>query len=314
MEGIGRADRSLPLRVDRRYFLPTYLDAHQRNQCPRNLGEQMRLLSSHELGNEFMHRLHSLVRNASALIIVVVAFSASIDASEPKPIEAWDGVVCIQSQVESKPDTGKLCSAFLVTADERLYLVTAGHASAETNLKSKLRYRDPDGVTQWVSLKTFFRTSTNPWQRNEQSDFAIAELPDVEGAETYRSHLSALSISLDSICTETPPRTTEIVTVGFPLAIGAGDVISPVAVVGHVASRETNTANSWGHEPIVYCSPALAQGTSGGPAFLNNQPDGELTVIGIYVGVVHDVSGAKLSKMVPAHLIRAHISSQQTDE
>lgn len=272
------------------------------------------LLFSRELGNDSMHRLHSPVRNASALIFAVVAFSTSINASEPKPIEAWDRVVCIQSQVESKPDTGKLCSAFLVTADERLFLVTAGHASAETNLKSKLRYRDPDGVTQWVSLKTFFRTSTNPWQRNEQSDFAIAELPSVDGAETYRSHLSALSISLDSICTETPPRTTEIVAVGFPLAIGAGDVISPVAVVGHIASRETNTANTWGHEPIVYCSPALAQGTSGGPAFLNNQPDGELTVVGMHIGVVKDVSGAKLSKMVPANLIRDQISSQATDE
>ncbi|PHQ35201.1 trypsin-like peptidase domain-containing protein [Rhodopirellula bahusiensis] len=231
--------------------------------------------------------------------------------SETAAVEPWDRVVCIQSEIESKPDTGKLCSAFLVNSNERLFLVTAGHASEETNPKSKLRYRDPDGVSQWVALKTFFRASANPWQRDKRSDFAVAELLLVDGAETYFAHLTALSISLESISTETPSRTTGIVTVGFPLAIGAGEVLSPVAIVGHVASRETDTKNRWGHEPIVYCSPPLAQGTSGGPAFLDNQPEGSLVVVAMYIGVIHDSSGAKLSKMVPARLIRASIMQMQ---
>ncbi|QDT11019.1 trypsin-like peptidase domain-containing protein [Planctomycetes bacterium K23_9] len=248
------------------------------------------------------------MKNALTFAFAVFTFSAFADGAEPGPAEPWDRVVCIQSLVKSKPGTGKLCSAFLVSADAKLFLVTAGHASAETNLSSKLRYRDPDGASQWVALKTFFRTSANPWLRDDRSDFAVAELPNVDGAETYFSHLSALSIPLKSVSTKTPPRTTRIVTVGFPLTIGAGDIVSPVAVVGHIASRETNTANRWGNEPIVYCSPALGQGTSGGPAFLGDQSDGDLTVVGMYIGVVKDETGGKLSKMVPARLIRDAIS------
>lgn len=85
-------------------------------------------------------------------------------ATEPPVIERWDRVVCIQSQVENKPDTGKLCSGFLISSEGRLFLVTAGHASEETNRSSKLYYRDPAGATQWVMLKVLFPESVIPWK------------------------------------------------------------------------------------------------------------------------------------------------------
>ena len=65
----------------------------------------------------------------------------------------------------------------------------------------------------------------------------------------------------------------------------------------------------WGKEPIIFCTPALAQGTSGGPAFLLSGPDETMSVIGMYIGVSHDSTGAKLSKMVPARLIRESIEN-----
>lgn len=254
------------------------------------------------------------MKYALTLLLGLFAFCPKVFASEPATIEPWDRVVCIQSKVEGKPDTGKLCSAFLVSDDECLFLVTAGHASAETNKSSRLRYRDPNGETQWVTLQSLFPPASNPWHRDPTSDFAIAQLVFVEGAKEYLSHLSKLAISVNSICDNTPSRTTGIVTVGFPLAIGAADSISPVAVVGHIASRETNASNSWGHEPIVYCTPALAQGTSGGPSFLHASENDAMTVVGMYIGVVNDSTGAKLSKMVPARLIRAAIKNMSTQQ
>jgi hypothetical protein len=242
-----------------------------------------------------------------ALLIAVFTTAAVAMSAEPSEIEPWDRIVCIQSQVESQPNTRKLCSAFFVEADGTIYLVTAGHASAETNQDSRLWYRDPSGKSQWVSLKGFFQGSGNPWHRDAVSDLAIAKLPVVDGTEIYLDHFKELAISLASICQETPPRTTAIVTAGFPLAIGAQNDISPLAVVGHVASRETSAGNSWGNEPIIFCSPALAQGTSGGPAFLQSVADDGLTVVGMYIGVVNDLSGAKLSKMVPARIIHESI-------
>jgi len=245
-----------------------------------------------------------------ALWLVTASFTVGsvAVAGEPKETPPWDRVICIQSQVESKPETGKLCSAFFVQAEGSLYLVTAGHASAETNLNSRIRYRDPCGKTQWVSLKGLVQRDGNPWHRDAVSDLAIAKLYAAEGAETYLSDFNKLAISLESICKECPPRTTAVVTVGFPLAIGAGDEISPVAVVGHIASRETVSENTWGNEPIIFCSPALAQGTSGGPAFLKCETYDKTTVVGMYIGVVYDASGAKLSKLVPARVIHAAIT------
>ena len=249
----------------------------------------------------------------SILWLVIAIFTAGsvAVADEPKELEPWDRIVCIQSQVESKPGSGKLCSGFFVEAEGSLYLVTAGHASEETNLNSRIRYRDPSGKTQWVSLKGFVQGDGNPWHRNPVSDLAIAKLPAVDGAETYLGHFKELAMSLESVCRECPPRTTAVVTVGFPLAIGAEDEISPVAVVGHIASRETATKNAWGNEPIIFCSPALAQGTSGGPAFLQSETSNKTSVVGMYIGVVNDASGAKLSKLVPAHIIHDAITRMQ---
>ena len=202
-------------------------------------------------------------------------------ASEPERLERWDRVVCVRSPVASKPGAGKLCSAFLVNAQERLFLVTAGHAAAETDRKSRLVYRDRTGKSQWVSLKVLFPAPSNPWHRDKTSDFAIAEVEPIENGQAYFSQLLELAIPLDSICTKAQPRTTRIDTAGFPLAIGAAEPVSAVAVVGHIASGEIQSDNDWGHEPIVYCTPALAQGTSGGPAFLSDPSHDAVTVVGM---------------------------------
>ena len=235
-------------------------------------------------------------------------------ADESESVDRLDRVVCIESRVPSQPNTGKLCSAFLVRVDSRLFIVTAGHASAETNAESRIHYRDPTGESQWVTIKSLVPPSSNPWHRDPTSDFAIAELHPREGNEVYISHLTELSIPWESLCTETPRRATAVVTIGFPLGIGLRQGVSPLAVVGHVASRETLAESSWGQEPIVFCSPALAQGTSGGPTFVLSESQGSTEVVGMYVGIVHDSSGAKLSKMVPAHLIRDCIAEFAKDE
>ena len=245
-------------------------------------------------------------------LLLFVLLSVSIPRtglSTPPTLHRWERAVCIQSPEENKPDSMKLCSAFFVNSAEQLFLVAAGHGSDETNAKSKLVYRDPAGKSQSVSLKSLCSGESDPWQRDPTSDFAIAEIrPDPNG-RLHVDNLMTLSVSLQSVCTETQTPTTQIVTAGFPLGFGAKEPISPLAVVGYVASTEIQSKTRWGHEPIVYCSPAIAQGTSGGPAFLFDRSTDDVTVVGIYVGVVTDVSGAKLSKMVPSRLIHDAIAN-----
>lgn len=247
------------------------------------------------------------MRSVLTLLLTAVTIASVVVTAESSEVEPWDRVICIQTQVESKPDTGKLCSAFLVKSEDELFLVNAGHAAAETNQDSRLRYRDPEGKTQWVALGSFVQGSGDPWHRDAVSDLAIARLPEIAGAEIYLKHFRGLALPLKSICKDAPPRTTAIVTAGFPLAIGSQDEVSAVAVVGHIASNETVGNTLWGNEPIIFCSPALAQGTSGGPTFLQSATYDEVKVVGMYIGVVRDVTGAKLSKLVPARIIHESI-------
>ncbi|MEM1069482.1 MAG: trypsin-like peptidase domain-containing protein [Planctomycetota bacterium] len=249
-----------------------------------------------------------------SLLLCLALHATRCVADGRKDVDPLDRVVCIESRVPSQPTTGKLCSAFIVDNESQLYLVTAGHAAAETNADSRLRYRDRSGASQWVTLRSLIAPSKNPWHRDPTSDFAVAVIEAREGNQVYLDQLVSLSIPLSTLCKMPPPRTTSIVTIGFPLGIGAGDDVSPLAVVGNVASRVTLADNSWGKEPILYCAPALAQGTSGGPTFTFSREDDSTTVVGMYVGVVNDATGAKLSKMVPAHLIRDSISELGIDE
>lgn len=252
---------------------------------------------------------------ANALVLVLLHLMlASAAASEPPSVQRWDRVVCIQTKSEGTSNRIIQCSAFLVNNQSRLFLVTAGHASDETNRRSRVVFRDQSGKSQWVKLDVLFPQMSNPWKRDKNSDFAIAEVSPAEDKQVYLTQLMAISIPLANLGGDTPSRTTKIETAGYPLGIGAVDPISPVVVVGHIASAEISTESDWGVEPIIYGTPALAQGTSGGPTFLSDESPDSAMVIGMYVGVVFDASGAKLSKMTPSRLIHQAIAESCADD
>lgn len=248
------------------------------------------------------------------VLTIFLTFTVStVFASDPPLIQPWERVVCIQSPEKDKAESMKLCSAFLVQKADQLFLIASGHGSDETSARSKVVYRDPSGKSQQVSMNLLFSGISNPWQRDATSDFAIALIQPDEKGESYVKHLTGLSVPLDSICTETQLPTKQIVTAGFPLGLGVRDPISPLVIVGHIASVEIETDTKWGREPIIYCTPAVAQGTSGGPAFLMDESPDTVTVVGIYVGVVGDATGGKLSKMVPSRLIHAAIANYKSN-
>lgn len=63
-----------------------------------------------------------------------------------------------------------------------------------------------------------------------------------------------------------PRRTTEVEVAGFPFGFGIEPDVKPLVAMTRIASVELEAKNQWGTEPIVYAFPAIAQGTSGGPA------------------------------------------------
>ncbi|MCC9603621.1 trypsin-like serine protease [Stieleria sp. JC731] len=241
------------------------------------------------------------------LAIVVQRTFADEQQTVGSEIERWDRVVAIRSPDEKDGSSSKLCSAILVEAADQLFVVTAGHAAEETHRKSKLIYRDADGKSQWVLLSLLLSENGDPWSHDKVSDFAIAKVASNEKASPYVDQLKKLSISIDQLSLTAPGRTTRLEIVGFPLALGATPPVSPLVVVSYVASKEIESSNKWGKEPILYTAPPIAQGCSGGPAMVIDDGANTFQVVGIVIGMMADSTGAKLSKVVPARLIRQSV-------
>lgn len=258
---------------------------------------------------EIMSHYKLLISYLLFVFIFSNAMSAASENSEAKEPTTqlhalWDRVVCIQTLESPQTKTGRLCSAFLVTKANRLFLVTAGHAASETKGESRVLYLDTQSESQWVTLSSLVPHSTNPWQRDQVSDLAIAELIERKGNKIYMDHLRQLAFDADRLTSSSPGRLTPITCIGFPLGVGMVPKVSPLAIPGHIVSDELPAKNDWGTEPILFASPALAQGTSGGPAITVDVNANCTGIVGMYIGVLSDQTGGKLSKLVPAKIIK----------
>ncbi len=220
-------------------------------------------------------------------------------------IERWDRAICLYTDY-TKPDgqpAFNLSTSFLVAFEQQLFLVTAAHAAKETGSATKVFYRRQDGAARWVLLKALNIEAGEPWKHHHSSDLSIMKL-EPGRLEAEAQGLADLAISRDALLPETPARTTEIEIVGFPMTIGTQPEISPLVMKGAIASRELQWKNKWGAEPVVFAVPAVGSGTSGGPGFTAVADLTTVQVAGMYVGLQVDESGAKLSRLVPARIIR----------
>jgi len=249
----------------------------------------------------------------ATLLFVGGNFTEAADGVSEPSIERWDRVVClIESHTDAEgKNSGDAGSAFLLQDDERLILVTAAHVARFTTAKSRLLFRDPDGESHWIILGGLTSGTGEPWRYHEQADLAAMEL-DGSRVESKRfASLTALAMPLDELLTQTPRRTTKIEIVGFPMLLGVAPNVSPLAMGAAVASRELPVEAKWGHEQIIFAHPVVANGTSGGPAFVTTESPTETRIMGMYMGYQHDQQGHKLAKLVPGRLI-ADFLRQQT--
>ena len=245
-----------------------------------------------------------MIRSA---MVVLLSLSYSIACGQESKLMRWDRAVCLHT--ERKVDDGLpvFASAFLIEAHGQVYLITAKHSSQDSNAATRVVYRSKSGESQWVNLGGIVDSKTNPWLGYENSDLAIARLQENPDNGIYLKELRELAIPMDAIKTETPERTTQIEIVGFPLSLGSQPPVAPFAMVGHIASKELDVAAHWGNEKVYYALPTVASGTSGGPVFISCKDSEQLEVVGMYIGLVADNSGAKLTKVIPSRIVRAAI-------
>ncbi len=252
------------------------------------------------------------VRFFSLIVILAFLVPSYVCAFADEPIvERWDRAVCLKSPPPKGQANGPLASAFIVSEGTRLFLVTASHAAKQTKKETRLLYRSAEGKPEWVSLAVIVPKDKDPWVRHKNSDIAIAKI-NLDESNSYFRQLSEIAIPLQSISVKPVARMTPIEIAGFPFGLGIKKQVSPLVVAGHIASGEILTDNEWGSEPLIYSSPDIAQGTSGAPAFLATKDSKSVTVVGMYVAVIYDASGGKLSKLVPAHIIHEAIVARNS--
>lgn len=225
------------------------------------------------------------------------------------PVERWDRVVALQTKTES---SAKHATGFLIQKDDEVFLITAHHAALETSGDTRLVYLTAEGESRWILLRGLFAKGASPWTQHKNSDLAIAKLGPEQAEDEIMASFRRIALPFDTLLCELPQRATGLEFVGFPMALGATPPISAIVVPGFLASRELTAETKWGHEPIVYATPAAAAGTSGGPVFVSAAHAELPAIVGMYVGVTGDNTGGKLSKLVPARLIRDAIEIHST--
>jgi hypothetical protein len=245
----------------------------------------------------------------TACLLLLVSIAAFSNASEPPQatLERWDRALCLQTERKATDGLPAVASAFVVAHKENLYLITAAHASQDTHTLTKVLYRSKSGESRWVHLGGIVKASTNPWRTYENTDLAFLLVHPSDASSVYINELTELAIPFAALVGETPRRTSRIEITGYPMAIGTQPPLAPLTMVAHVASREIDADAKWGKEKVFYAVPTVAAGCSGGPVFAANDDPGKPDVVGMYIGLIVDTTGAKLSKILPSPVIRSAI-------
>lgn len=228
-------------------------------------------------------------------------------SQEAPSIARWDRAVCLFTEARKTDGQHVYATAFLVERPDSMFLVTGAHVAQDTHGGTRILYRNASGASKFVQLGLLTDKAADPWRAHQNSDLSVMTVAGRPVVKEAVKELKMLAIDFECLLTDVPKRTTEIDLVGFPISLGVRPAVSPLAMKGHLASREMQAEAKWGTEPMLYAIPAVGAGCSGGPVFQSTADREEVKVVGMYVGVMFDPTGAKLSKIVPARVVRAAI-------
>ncbi len=239
---------------------------------------------------------------------------SNVEGGDAIAIERWDRAICLMTEHKSSDGNAAECSAFLLEHEKEFYLVSAAHSAQDTHSRTKVVFRNAKGESRWIDLGGLVESASNPWYMHPSADLAVVHLQEQPALTAIRKELDALAISTKCLSKSTPVRTTAIDIVGFPLALGVQPVVSSTVVRGTISSRDMQFDAKWGKETLFLAAPTVASGTSGGPIFEALPNSTDVRVVGMYVGLLFDSTGGKITKAIPAHLLLETIEKLAADK
>lgn len=210
----------------------------------------------------------------------------------------------------------------VVTANNHLYLVTAGHVAKVATPEWEATVRGDNDKPVTVSLAQLISTGKTDWVKNDNADVAV--LPLQLGADTQnllQRHFCPMAALEQTL--QAPSRDQPLTALGFPLRLGVGEFFSPI-------SRQTKAASGLftipdpelaGRSATFYAldEPSI-EGFSGAPVFTwplsaltgaGLTLGGKLSVVGLFKDTLSDNTGGKLGWVVPSFYIAQTIEKAE---
>lgn len=210
-------------------------------------------------------------------------------------------------------------SGFLVSINEKLFLVTAAHVAALMSSKASITMGVENDAARTIELTVLTGIPGDPqWVVHPVADVAALPLrPSADVRALLASRALPPSVFISKL--EAPPRDRPLTVIGFPLGLGVvftgpGGKISPITRESKAASGLLTLPRADTKRPtefFVLDSPS-AGGFSGGPVFILPSAFSQgagivFSAATLFVGLVHgtasDDTGGKFALVVPSAFV-----------
>lgn len=254
----------------------------------------------------------TIERISTTVVLIETQLTEEITIDEQK----YDIVLRNQDTGEMQDKTVSLFGTGVLIADDnsRTFLITADHVAIETNEETTITFRV--GIDQPFKIKLQHllpNIKQRGWTHHAQSDIAAIELQIPNDLKLqFAEHF--LPVSLINKELTAPDRDRTVVTVGFPLGLGADGRFSPISRESKPASGlltisrfDKNTKQDF----FLLDSPSVG-GFSGAPVLMmpgtefsgNQIVNYRSTVcVGIIHGTIADITGGKMAAVTPSFAV-----------
>ncbi len=180
-------------------------------------------------------------------------------------------------------------TGFFINKDSYTYLVTAKHVADSTSLNTKIVYSLEDNRAKTILLKDIvFNKSKLNWISHSVADISVLRInaQSIENLKQLSTPFNLIEHSRDQ-----PFRESEVYAIGYPLGLGASNIISPITKISKISSLYLRLKPDSG-EIFLLDDPSIG-GFSGSPiwgigavTWGGTKPVNK--IIGIVSATVHD--------------------------
>lgn len=221
------------------------------------------------------------------------------------------------------PKTHFTCgTGFIVAYHNQTYLVTAKHLAQKTSVAWSATISGPNDLAVRFPFTDFTGYTKNlPWVAHPVADVAVLRLQD-DSPYCRSGMVKRFGISVFVRAPMAPPREKALTIIGFPLALGVGQKISPLTKETKAASGLYEIPKGPSTITVFFLSDPGIQGYSGSPVFafptemavpgaIIRVGPRQTQCYGLVSATLSDKTGGKLAQVVPSSqvyetILRAH--------